>query len=261
MVGQDEFDEEEAQRFEAVYTSPSAVKRRQLVRDRLDLQPGENVISIGCGPGFEPAELAEAVGEDGSVYGIDVSEAMLAVAERYCAELPQVRLERGDAVAIPATDASFDAAVAVQLYGYIQDLDAAIAELNRILRPGGRAAVYATDWRTLVWHSSDSDRMDRVIDAWKDVYANPHVGSQIASRIHDAGLTIETVEPNSVLNTHLDETFAGFVMDLFRGHLEEDEGFDAEEIKAWNQDLLEIDEVGETFFNLTQYLYMVRKPE
>lgn len=115
MSGQHEFDEEEAKRLEAIYTSPSAVERRQLVRNRLDVQPGEDVISIGCGPGFEPAELAEAIGEGGSVYGIDVSEAMLAVADQYCAELPQVKLNQGDAVEIPASDASFDAAVAVQL--------------------------------------------------------------------------------------------------------------------------------------------------
>lgn len=255
------YDEEEAKRLEAIYTSSSAAERRQFVRDRLDLQQGEEVFSIGCGPGFEPAELAEAVGESGRVYGIDVSEAMLAMADDYCADLPHVTLESGDAVDLPAPDESFDVAVSVQVYAYIHDVDTALTELNRVLRPGGRAAVYSTDWDSMVWHSSNHARMDRAIDAWTAVYANPHLGSQLATYFHDAGLTVEHVEPNSILNTQLNDTFAGFLIDLFRGQMETDETFDPTEIEAWEHDLRELDEAGETFFNLTQYLYIVRKPE
>lgn len=261
MTDQHVYDEEEAKRLEAVYTSASAVERRQLVRDRLDLQRGEEVVSIGCGPGFEPAELAEAVGESGHIYGVDVSEAMVAMGNDRCADLPQVTLELADAVDLPVADERFDAAVSVQVYEYIDDVDAAIAELHRILRPGGRAAVYSTDFDSMVWHSSDRDRMDRAIEAWKDVYVNPHLGSQLASAFNDVGLSIKQVEPNSILNTRLDETFAGFVVDLFRGQMEESGEFNHPEIEAWEQDLYTLDERGETFFNLTQYLYIVRKPE
>lgn len=259
MTDQHVYDEEEARRLEAIYTTPSGAERRQLVRDRLGLQSGNEVISIGCGPGFEPAELAEVVGEGGTVYGVDVSEAMLAMADNQCEGLPQVTLEQGDAVDLPVADESFDAAVAVQVYSYVQDLDTALNELSRVLRPGGQAAVYSTDWNSMVWHSSNPDRMERVINAWKDVYANPHLGSQLAAAFHDAGLTIEHVEPNSILNTRLDETFAGFVVDLFRGQMEESGEFDQPEIEEWEQDLYSLDERGETFFNLTQYLYIVRK--
>ncbi len=46
---------------------------------------------------------------------------------------------------------------------------------------------------------------------------------------------------------------------LFKGQMEEDERFDQSEIEAWEQDLRALDEAGETFFNLTYYLYHVRK--
>lgn len=260
MSEQHVYDEEEAKQLEAIYTSLSAAERRQLVRDRLELQLGEAVLSIGCGPGFEPAELAKAVGESGRVYGIDVSDAMLAMADRHCADLPHLTLEQGDATDLPVANESFDAAVSVQVYSYVHDVDSAVAELNRVLRPGGRAAVYSTDWDTFVWHSSDRARMDRAIDAWTDVYAHPHLGPQLASYFHDVGLTVEHVEPNSILNTDLDGTFAGYVIDLFRGQMEADETCEPREIDSWEQDLRELDAVGETFFNLTQYLYIVRKP-
>lgn len=261
MSDQHVYDEEEAKRIEAIYTTSAAANRRQLVRDRLALEPNEAVLSIGCGPGFEPAELAEVVGEGGHVHGIDVSEAMIAMADDRCGDLPQVTIERGDAGDLPVEDAAFDAAVSVQVYEYLNDVSAAMNELKRALRPGGRAAVYSTDWDNFVWHTSDRNRMQRVTDAFTEVYVHPHLGSRLASYFDDVGLTVEHVEPNSILNTNLDETFAGFVIDLFSGQMEESGTFDQAEIAAWERDLRELDEKGETFFNLTQYLYIVRKPE
>lgn len=260
MPDQHTYDEEETKRLEALYTSPTAAKRRESIRDRLNLQPGEAVLSIGCGPGFEPAELAETVGKSGLVYGIDVSESVLEIAEQRCSDFPQVTLERGDASDLPVGDASFDAAASVQVYEYIQDVDAAIDELHRVLRPGGRAAIYSTDFDSLVWHSSDRTRMERATNAWTDVYVNQHLGSQLASHLHDAGLIIDHVESNSILNTSLAGTFAGFLVDLFRGQMEANDAIDPTEIEAWEQDLKDLEEAGETFFNLTQYLYIVRKP-
>lgn len=261
MADQHVYDEEAAERLETLYTSTPMVERRELIRDRLDLRPAEAVLSIGCGPGFETAELAEAVGDSGHVYGIDTSEAVLALADRRCADMAQVTLERADATDIPVDDERFDAAVAVQIYEYIHDVDSAVAELARVLRPGGRVAVYATDWDSIVWHSSDRARMERALKAWTDVYANPHLGSQLTAYFRDAGLTVERVEPNSILDTQLDATYAGFSLGLIRGQLETVEALDETVIEAWVQDLRDIDEAGETFFNLTQYLYTVRKPE
>lgn len=103
--------------------------------------------------------------------------------------------------------------------------------------------------------------MDRAIDAWTDLYPDPHLGPRLTAHFRDADLVVEQVEPNSILNTRLDRTFAGSVVDLIRGQMEEDRSFEPGEIEAWEQDLDDLDEPGETFFNLTQYLYTVRKPD
>lgn len=65
------FTEEEIRIIKGLYTAADSAARRQFVRDALELQSGEAVLSIGCGPGFETAGLAEPVGTDGRVLGID----------------------------------------------------------------------------------------------------------------------------------------------------------------------------------------------
>jgi ubiquinone/menaquinone biosynthesis C-methylase UbiE len=70
--------------------SPMVVARRQRVRALLDLHPGDLVLDIGTGPGFLADEIAREVGSSGRVAGIDRSQDMLALAQRRCAEWPQV---------------------------------------------------------------------------------------------------------------------------------------------------------------------------
>lgn len=257
-----EFTGEEIQTLKAAYTASDTAERRQFVRDALALQPGEDVISVGCGPGFETAGLAEAVGTDGRVHGIDTSEAMLALADQQCGDLPQVTHEQGNAVAVPVDDDRFDAAVCVQVIEYIEDVDAAVAELARVLKPGGRAAVYATDWDSVVWHSSDRDRMERVLAAWEDHCAWPHIASQLANHVRDVGLTVDSVEPFPILNTRLTEnTFGYHLLDLIKEYVADHDNIGSEEAEAWASDLRDIDERGQTFFNQTSYLYSLHNPE
>ena len=75
-----QFDAEASRRVEATYTTPDVVEQRQAVLGALGLGPGERVIDIGTGPGLLAAEIAAAVGPDGLVCGIDISDSMLTLA-------------------------------------------------------------------------------------------------------------------------------------------------------------------------------------
>jgi ubiquinone/menaquinone biosynthesis C-methylase UbiE len=70
--------------------------------------------------------------------------------------------------ALPVPDTGFDAALSVQVLEYVTDPDAALAELHRVLRPGGRLVVWDVDWATVSLHSSDAARTDRVLRALTD---------------------------------------------------------------------------------------------
>ena len=149
-MSQLEFDESTARQLEVLYGTRDVLRRRQLVRDALGVAPGERILDVGCGPGFYVAELLEQVGSDGSVVGIDSSRPMLAVAAHRCEGHDNVSFHEADATSLPVENASFDAALSVQVLEYVADVPAALAEMYRALRAGGRLVVWDVDWATAV---------------------------------------------------------------------------------------------------------------
>jgi len=253
-----EFDEGEARKEAAIHETDAIAARRQFVRDALALQTGDDVLSIGCGAGYEPAEIASVVGEDGSVVGLDRSEAMVALASDRCDGLSQVSLATADATELPVDAASFDAAVAVQVYEYLDDVAGAATELGRVLRPGGRAVVYDTDFDSLVWRSADPARTERVLEAFEDHCPRPHLGSELTPILHGAGLQIERVEPYTIVERTLaEDSFSGRLAQAVRDYVTTHGAVTPEEATAWLDDL---SATATPFFSLTQYCYVVSKP-
>ena len=116
---------------------------RQRAADRAELRPGEAALDLCCGTGDLAFELAGRVGADGAVVGCDFSEPMLVLARRKAAErgASQVRFEWADAMELPYEDGSFDAVTVGFGMRNLVDLDRGIAEVVRVLKPGGRAVI------------------------------------------------------------------------------------------------------------------------
>jgi ubiquinone/menaquinone biosynthesis C-methylase UbiE len=135
-----------AERLEQVYATPEVVTQRADTLAHPAPQPGERILDIGSGPGFLCEALAEAVGPAGRVTGIDIDPAMLALAARHA---PSDRLSDLPA---DATDLQrpCDAAVSVQVDGYLPDIDRFAPQAFRAMRPAGHGLVLATGWDGLV---------------------------------------------------------------------------------------------------------------
>lgn len=111
------------------------------VLQSLALQPGERVLELGCGTGALAQRLAAAVGTTGHVLASDVAAGMVEVARRSLAHAPQLEVQQLDASSTGLPDASFDAVVFVMGLMFLEQPAAAVAEIRRVLRPGGRAVV------------------------------------------------------------------------------------------------------------------------
>jgi ubiquinone/menaquinone biosynthesis C-methylase UbiE len=123
--------------------APHPLITRARMREILEARPGERLLEIGPGTGYYTLDLAEWVGPDGSVEILDVQQEMLDHTIRRARErgLWNVKPTLGDARQLEAEDDSFDAVVLVTVLGEIPDQDAALREIARVLRPGGRLIV------------------------------------------------------------------------------------------------------------------------
>jgi demethylmenaquinone methyltransferase/2-methoxy-6-polyprenyl-1,4-benzoquinol methylase len=102
------------------------------------VRPGDEVLDAACGTGDFALASLRLLGSHGRVVGLDFSEAMLERARR---KSQQVEWVRGDMLALPFEDASFDAATVGFGVRNVADLDLSLRELRRVLRPGGRLAI------------------------------------------------------------------------------------------------------------------------
>ena len=115
---------------------------RALAADVSEARPGDVVLDSCTGTGDLALELASRVGPDGEVVGVDFSEAMLEHArEKAHTGRAPMRFLQGDALALPFADDAFDAATVAFGVRNLSDLDRGLAEMARVVRPGGRVVI------------------------------------------------------------------------------------------------------------------------
>lgn len=252
------FDPEMSARLEAQYTRPAMVLRRAKALELAHPELGEVVLDVGCGPGFLTADLVAGVGEGGSVVGIDQSDAMIGLATRRCGDLKGVRIERGDAIDLGGDDARFDLVVSTQVLEYVSEIDRALAEIARVLRPDGRAVLLATDWRSTAWHSSDPARMDRMLLAWEEHLAHPALPRTLGKRLSNVGLAVRRLERYSILEGARDRTgYSAMLVGAIAGFAPGRLGITEEETAAWAADQEALRGSDSFHFSLGQYFFCV----
>lgn len=255
-----EFGDKAARGMEAMYLTPDVVSQRMRVIDMLCPRFGEHILDIGVGPGLLAHDLAVMVGESGRLVGLDMSVSMLTMARARLASMAWAECVEGAATKLEFADASFDAVVATQVFEYIADLPLTLVQAHRVLKPGGRILVLDTDWRSIVWHSSDEDRMERVLRCWDDHLADPHLPAKLGASLRQAGFKVMRVEIVPMLTPHWQpKSYAGGMMRTIHSYARANgaaHGLSADEVQAWYDDQLELIERGAFFFSLNRYAFL-----
>lgn len=158
----------------------------------------EDVLDVGCGTGEILARLA-AKYPDARFTGVDLEEPHLLRAALRCAEFGErVRFQPADALALPFDDASFDRVVCRHVLQAVSNASRAIAEIRRVLRPGGRMHLIAEDYGMLWCHPTalDSDGFWQVVPPRFSaaVGCDLHVGRKTFTLLYDHALTEITAD-------------------------------------------------------------------
>jgi ubiquinone/menaquinone biosynthesis C-methylase UbiE len=123
--------------------APHPLITRERLRATLEPEVGERILEIGPGTGYYTLDLGEWIGVEGALEIFDIQQEMLDHTMRRAGErgLANVKATQGDAQELPYADDSFNAVVLTTVLGEIPDQAAALREIARVLRPGGRLVV------------------------------------------------------------------------------------------------------------------------
>jgi ubiquinone/menaquinone biosynthesis C-methylase UbiE len=155
-----------------------------------DLRAGERVVDVACGTGVITRAAAERVGSTGTATGVDLAPDMLAVARDTPAAGAPIAWHEADAAALPLPDASYDVALCQMGLMFVEDRAGAVAELHRVLAPGGRVVV-TTPGRIQppfeVMEQAIVDTIDPQLGAFVGAVFSMHDPEGLATLLRDAG--------------------------------------------------------------------------
>lgn len=255
------FSDEVNHALKMAYQTPDIVAARAEVIKGLLLEKGQKVLDIGSGPGLLVRDIAASVGPSGAVHGIDLADNMLASASTLCADLSNVSFEKCDAMALSCQDNSFDAVVSTQVYEYVPDLNAALVEFARVLKPGGRGVIVDTDWAFPYWSAVNFDVRDNIIEAWKAHCPQESVPLRLAGAIKASGLILNLTKTVPITNTRYDETnFSYWLSKIISAFIADRPSINKNDIKDWLKGLETLHHKGEYLFCINRYLFEISKP-
>jgi ubiquinone/menaquinone biosynthesis C-methylase UbiE len=214
--------------------------------ERLRLPEGARVLDVCCGSGASAIPAAEAVGPRGSVTGVDLAGNLLELARAKAKQrgLTNIQFESGDMTNLRFETGSFDVVVCVFGIFFVPDMEAAVRELTRVVRPGGRLAV--TTWGPRFFEPVSSAFWDSVRNVRSDLYKgfNPwdriSEAATVRSLLESAAVSdIEVVpETDSQPINSPDHWWAMVLGSGYRGTVDQLTPSEREQVRAENLDFL-----------------------
>ncbi len=189
--------------LEAAFEAMLPIKRKSY--QLMNIQGGDAVLDVGCGPGFDTISLAKIVGPSGKVVGIDYDKEMIAQANKY-AETKGVNdwceHKQADATELPFESNTFDSSRSERLFQHLVQPEKALMEMIRVTKPGGWIIVLDTDWGTISADTPEPEIAQRLWDlkATK-LLNNGYAGRQLYRMFKQQHLLKISAEPYVLSST------------------------------------------------------------
>jgi ubiquinone/menaquinone biosynthesis C-methylase UbiE len=227
----------------------------------LDLHPGHRVLDVGCGTGEDVRAMAQMVGPTGCAVGLDSSATLIDVAKTRSlgADLP-CEFGVGQAQRLELEDESFDACRADRVLQYVDDPGRAVAEMIRVLRPGGRLVCFEPDWDLQTFDASDRELTRRICAFRARRLESGGVGRELRRYCVAGGMIDVQVTPMAGVMTELSVADAAMGLRSVLDEATSSGIITPDEAARWWAELEDADRSGQFLAAGVAFLVSGRKP-
>jgi len=249
---------------------PVVPSRHRWLASLLDVAPGDRVVDLGCGTGASLRFLVPSVA-GGLAVGLDGSASVLTACATILGEartsrralLVQADLKRP----VPFTAATFDRVLCHNVLEVLPEPGVLLAEVHRILRPGGRLLLSHSDYDTLVFSSDDLTLTRRLVhaycdtqQAWMDA-VDGTIGRRLADIAGRSPLAVLDVQAAVIVSRRFQPGELGYAYaHNLAGVLRHTGAFSAPELDGWLAGLRRLDDCGAFLFSLNDYAVVCERP-
>lgn len=234
---------------------------KQTTYELLNYRPGQLLLDVGCGTGDDVRALAGLVGATGRVVGIDFSLAMVTEAARRSGrEGGASYFCRGLAGRLPFPDSSFDGVRSERMLQHLRDPLAAVSEMVRVLKPGGRIVDFDPDWELVALDSDDLSLTRKLVTRRAASLPSASVGRKLYAFYREAGLEEVVVLPQATMVPSFEVADRMLEFGAVAERAAAAGEITTAEAAAWVAEMKQRDVSGRFFCRLTGYLVVGRKP-
>lgn len=230
---------------------------------RLQLPRDARVLEVGCGTGATLRMLARRPGFSGLAYGVDQSARFIEAANGFAREeglAERVVFQVGDAHRLDFPSATFDAVIAHTLISHVTEPARVLAEMARVVRPGGTVVIFDGDYSSLTYAYADHDlglKMDRALAT--ATFNNPLIMRDLPRLLREHGLELAEAWGDAVAEIGSGSYFRSFA-ETYVPYVKRAEMLPEAAVDEWLQAQRRAMEDGTFFAACNYYTYLARRP-
>lgn len=238
------------------------VKQRSY--ELMQLQQGQKVLDVGCGPATDTISLAHFVGSTGQVFGVDYDEEMIIEANHKAAEADVAewtKHKQSDATALPFEDGYFDRCRSERMFQHLLNPKQVLSEMTRVTQSDGWIVVVDTDQGAVVIDTPETDIERRLMRFYvEETFNNGYAGRQLYRLFKQQGLLDLKIELFGIPVTSYALMRQASRLDMVEKLAVEAGVITPDELERWRTSLEQADSIGAFFGSVPQIMIAGRKP-